>query len=80
MAYVAGAASAELIFSTLDPRCAYCPDVKMVAEYLDHALQFERLALAEQNPELKEQLTQQAVAYRKLAADRAKKLGLESPK
>jgi hypothetical protein len=52
----------------------------MIAEYLDHALQFERLADAEQKPELKEQLVKQAAAYRKLALERAKKLGIRPPK
>ena len=45
--------------------------MKMVAEYLDKALDFERLAAAETNPELKASLMKQAEAYRKLAADRA---------
>ena len=45
--------------------------MKMVAEYLEHALDFERLAAAEKDPELKASLLKQAEAYRKLAADRA---------
>ena len=45
--------------------------MKMVAEYLEKALEFERLAFAENNPELKASLLKQAEAYRKLAADRA---------
>ena len=45
--------------------------MKMVAEYLEHALNFERLAAAENDPELKASLIKQAEAYRKLAADRA---------
>jgi len=53
--------------------------VKMIAEYLEHALQFERMAADEKNPELKAQLERQAAAYRKLAAKRAKKLGLQPP-
>jgi len=53
--------------------------VKMIAEYLEHALQFERMAADEKNPELKAQLERQAAAYRKLAAERAKKLGLQPP-
>jgi hypothetical protein len=51
----------------------------MIAEYLEHALQFERLAAEEPNPDLKAQLAKQAAAYRKLAAERTKKLGLEPP-
>jgi hypothetical protein len=33
----------------------------------------------EKNPELKDQLEKQAVTYRKLASERARKLGLPSP-
>jgi hypothetical protein len=51
----------------------------MIAEYLEHALQFERMAGEEKNPQLKAQLERQAAAYRKLAAERAKKLGLQPP-
>jgi hypothetical protein len=54
--------------------------MKMIAEYLEHALQFELLATLEKNPKLKADLEKQAVAYRKLATERAKKLGLEPPK
>ena len=45
--------------------------MKMVAEYLDKALDFERLSAAENNPELKASLLKQAQAYRKMAAARA---------
>ena len=48
----------------------------MIAEYLEHALQFERMAADETNPDLKESLTKQAQAYRKLAEERAGRLGL----
>ena len=51
----------------------------MIAEYLEHALQFERLADLEDNPTVKAELQKQAAAYRKLAAERSKKLGLPSP-
>ena len=51
----------------------------MIAEYLERALQFERMAADEKNPELKAQLEKQARSYRKLAADRAKKLGMQPP-
>jgi hypothetical protein len=51
----------------------------MIAEYLEHALQFERLAAEEPNPDLRAQLAKQAAAYRKLAAERTQKLGLEPP-
>jgi hypothetical protein len=47
--------------------------MKMVAEYLDHALHFERLAATEDDPKLKVELERQAVTYRNLATQRAKK-------
>jgi hypothetical protein len=53
--------------------------MKMIAEYLEHAIQFERLAADESNPTLKESLANQAIAYRKLAAERAKRLKLPPP-
>ena len=53
--------------------------MKMVAEYLEHALDFERMAADEPNPELKANLERQAANYRKLAAERVKKSGLEPP-
>ena len=54
--------------------------MKMIAEYLDHAIEFDRLAATEPNPALKESLLNQAIAYRKLAAERAMRLGLSPPK
>jgi hypothetical protein len=45
--------------------------MKMVAEYLEKALDFEQLAAAESDPVLKADLERQAAAYRKLAAERA---------
>jgi hypothetical protein len=53
--------------------------VKMIAEYPEHALQFERMAADDKNPELRTDLEKQAAAYRKLAAERANKLGLQPP-
>jgi hypothetical protein len=53
--------------------------MKMIAEYLEHALQFERLAAHEKNPKIKEEFEKQAEAYRKIAAARANKLGLQPP-
>jgi len=35
----------------------------MIAEYREHALQFERLANLEENPKLKTDLEKQAAAY-----------------
>jgi hypothetical protein len=52
----------------------------MIAEYLEHAIRFEQLAEAEKNPSFKEKLLRQSAAYRKLAEERAKKLGLPVPK
>jgi hypothetical protein len=51
----------------------------MIAEYLEHALQFERLAAEVPDTKLKADLENQAKAYRKLAAERANKLGLPGP-
>jgi len=53
--------------------------MKMLAEYLEHVRQFERLAAEETNPQLKTDFEQQAAAYRMRATERAKKLRLESP-
>jgi hypothetical protein len=52
---------------------------KVVAEYLEHASRFARMAAAERDPKLKAQLSEQAEAYYKLAARRAKSLGLAIP-
>jgi hypothetical protein len=51
--------------------------MRMVAEYLDKALSFEQMAAHESDPALKDKLLKQALAYRKLAADRALKEPLE---
>jgi len=53
--------------------------MKLLTEYLDRAVHFEHLAAAETDPQLKEQLQEQANAYRKLAAKRAEELGLPPP-
>ena len=53
--------------------------MKMIAEYLEHALQFERMANEEADPALKKQLLKQAEAYRKLAVERADRLNLPRP-
>jgi hypothetical protein len=50
----------------------------MMAEYLENALHFERLANDEDDA-LKEQLLSQAAAYRELAETRARHLGLAKP-
>ena len=46
----------------------------MIAEYLEHAMQFESMAAEASDPELKETLLMQAKAYRKLADERAARL------
>ena len=53
--------------------------MKMIAEYLEHAIQFERLAAEATDPTLKESLHNQAIAYRKLASERAERLHLPLP-
>src|SRR5581483_7982641 len=54
--------------------------MKLVTEYLEHAVQFERLAAAEKDSKLRAELEHQAGAYHKLAAQRAKQLGVALPK
>jgi hypothetical protein len=46
----------------------------MVAEYLEQAIQFARMAAEATDPKLKESLQKQADAYRKLADKRAAQL------
>jgi hypothetical protein len=53
--------------------------MKMIAEYLENAIKFERLAAEESSPKLKADFENQALTYRKLASERASKLGLPSP-
>jgi hypothetical protein len=53
--------------------------MKLLNEYLEHALAFERLAAGENKPEVKAQFEQQAMAYRRLAAERAARYGLPTP-
>jgi hypothetical protein len=53
--------------------------MKMVAEYLDKAITFERLADLEKDAKAKAELVAQAKAYRKLATERAIRLGLKQP-
>jgi len=47
--------------------------MKLIAEYLEHAVHFERMAAGEANADLKNALLGQAEAYRKLAAERAER-------
>jgi hypothetical protein len=53
--------------------------MKMIAEYLENAIKFERKAGEEPNPKLRAEFEKQAAAYRKLATERADKLGLSPP-
>jgi hypothetical protein len=53
--------------------------MKMITEYLDHAITFERMAAEEDDPVLKAKFEKQATAYRKLAADRAAQYGMPMP-
>jgi hypothetical protein len=53
--------------------------MKMVAEYLEKALNFEQMAAHEKGEELKAALLAQARAYRKLAASRAMSGELDPP-
>ena len=50
--------------------------MKLVAEYLEDALKFERMANEATDPKLKQSLQDQAAAYRKLADKRAAELNL----
>jgi hypothetical protein len=51
----------------------------LLTQYIDHALTFERMADVEPNQGFKADLERQASAYRRLAANLAKKLGLPLP-
>lgn len=54
--------------------------MKLIAEYLERAHQFERLASRETDPKVKVDFEKQALAYHKLAEKRAKETGLPVPK
>ena len=51
----------------------------LLTQYIEYALTFERMADAESNRGLKADLERQAIAYRRLAGNRAIKLGLPLP-
>jgi hypothetical protein len=53
--------------------------MKLIAEYLDIAIKFEWMAAVESPSQLKKSFEKQAAAYRKLAAKRARKLGILEP-
>jgi hypothetical protein len=50
--------------------------MKLIAEYLDHAMKFEQMAEEEPDPQLRARFEVQARAYRRLADERARGLGL----
>jgi hypothetical protein len=50
--------------------------MKLVTEYLEQAVQFDRMAAEADDPKLKGSLQKQAIAYRKLAEKRATELKL----
>jgi hypothetical protein len=54
--------------------------MKMLAEYLEKAIQFETMAGQEKDPKLRAELEKQALAYRKLAVRRAKEYKLDQSK
>jgi hypothetical protein len=53
--------------------------MKMIAEYLEHALQFERWADESDDATLKQQFLEQAAEYRQLAEERAVAIGIPKP-
>jgi len=53
--------------------------MKLLTEHLERAVSLERLAAGEQDSTFKDQLLNQAAAYRKLAARRAEQYGLPAP-
>jgi hypothetical protein len=53
--------------------------MKLLTEYLERAVNLERLAASEPDSNFKNELLKQAAAYRKLAAQRAKQYGLPPP-
>jgi hypothetical protein len=53
--------------------------MKLLSQYLERALHFERLASEETEPKLKASLEEQAASYRRMAAKHAKMLGLRAP-
>lgn len=53
--------------------------MKLLTEYLERAVQLERLVASECDSAFRSQLLEQAAAYRKLAAKRAREYGLPAP-
>jgi hypothetical protein len=53
--------------------------MKMLADYLEKAIDFERMAAEQKDAKLKANLDRLASAYRKLAIGRAKELNIPLP-
>ncbi len=53
--------------------------MKLIVEYVADAVKFEHLAALETKPELRDALEKQAAAYRRLAEQCAKKMGVPRP-
>jgi hypothetical protein len=53
--------------------------MKLLTEYLERAVNLERLAANEPDSKFKAELLNQAAAYRKMAAIRAEQYGLPPP-
>ena len=53
--------------------------MKMFAEYLENAAQFEQMAADEKDPKLKAEFKRKAASYRERAEKRAKEYGLKTP-
>jgi hypothetical protein len=53
--------------------------MKLLTEYLDRAINLERLAASEQDSMFKNELLKQAASYRRMAAKRAEQYGLPPP-
>jgi hypothetical protein len=53
--------------------------MKLLTEYLERAINLERLAASESDSKFKTELLKQAAAYRKIAAKRAEQYGLPPP-
>jgi hypothetical protein len=54
--------------------------VRLIAEYLERAHAFERMAGQETDPKLRAALEKQAKSYHRLAEKRAQEVGLPLPK
>ena len=75
----AGYATASLINRVENEMQIKIAAMRMIAVYVTNADRYERLAADELDPELKVHFETQATAYRRLAAERADKLGLSRP-